>query len=186
MKIIVGLGNPGIAYRRSRHNLGFMVVQALAEQRRLRFHRAPHRSSQAHGRIGKEEIVLLRPMTFMNLSGVAVAGALKDHEASPDDLLVVCDDTALDLGRLRLRRSGRAGGHNGLKSIIEHLHTEAFPRLRLGVGQPPEGVDMMSYVLSPFRRSEWRAVREVIARAVQAIETHVYHGLDEAMNRFNA
>jgi PTH1 family peptidyl-tRNA hydrolase len=185
MKMIVGLGNPGIAYRRTRHNLGFMVVQKLAEQRGMRFRRAPHRSSQAQGRIGKEQVVLVRPMTFMNVSGLAVGGALRDHRASLEELLVVCDDVNLDLGRMRLRRSGTAGGHNGLKSLIEHLQSEAFPRLRLGVGPRPEGVDMMSYVLSPFRRGEWPRVHEVIARAVQAIETWVYHGIDEAMNRFN-
>jgi len=185
MKLIVGLGNPGIAYRRTRHNLGFMVVQALAEQRRMRFRRAPHRSSQAQGKIGKEKVVLVRPMTFMNVSGLAVGGALKDHRAFLEDLLVVCDDVNLDLGRTRLRRSGTAGGHNGLKSVIEHLHSEGFARLRLGVGQPPEGVDMMDYVLSLFRRGEWPMVHEMIARAVQAVETWAYHGLDEAMNRFN-
>jgi PTH1 family peptidyl-tRNA hydrolase len=121
----------------------------------------------------------------MNVSGLAVGGALRDHRASLEELLVVCDDVNLDLGRMRLRRSGTAGGHNGLKSLIEHLQSEAFPRLRLGVGPRPEGVDMMSYVLSPFRRGEWPTVHEVIARAVQAIETWVYHGIDEAMNRFN-
>jgi PTH1 family peptidyl-tRNA hydrolase len=185
MKIVVGLGNPGFTYRRTRHNLGFMVAQALAEGRGLRFRRAPHRSSQAQGKIGREKVLLVRPMTFMNVSGLAVSGALKDHRASLEDLLVVCDDVNLGLGRLRLRRSGTAGGHNGLKSIIEHLHSEGFARLRLGVGEPPEGLDMMSYVLTPFRRSEWPTVHEAIARAVQAIETWVYHGVDEAMNRFN-
>ena len=186
MKIIVGLGNPGFSYRSTRHNLGFMVVQALAEQRGMRFRRDRRRSTQAHGSIGKEEVVLVRPMTFMNLSGLAVAGAVKQHGASPEDLLVVCDDVNLDLGRMRLRRSGTAGGHNGLKSIIGHLHSEQFARLRLGVGQPPPGMEMMTYVLGSFRRGDWPAVHEVIARAVQAAETWVYHGTDEAMNRFNA
>jgi PTH1 family peptidyl-tRNA hydrolase len=185
MKIIVGLGNPGLAYRRTRHNLGFMVVQALAEQRGMRFRRAQHRSSQARGQMGKEDILLVRPMTFMNVSGAAVAGALKQCDSPPEDLLVVCDDVSLDLGRIRLRRSGSAGGHNGLKSIIDHLHTDQFARLRLGVGQPPEGMDMMDYVLGVFRRNEWPTVHEVVARAVQAIETWVYHGIGEAMNRFN-
>ncbi len=193
MKVIVGLGNPGFSYRRSRHNFGFMVVQALAEQRGMRFRRAQHQSTQANGRIGKEQVVLVRPMTFMNDSGVAVAGAVKyyisderESGSSLDDLLVVCDDVSLDIGRVRLRRSGSAGGHNGLKSIIHHLHTDQFARLRLGVGQPPDGVDMMSYVLGVFRRNEWQTVHEVIGRAVQAIETWVYFGIDEAMNRFNS
>lgn len=186
MKIIVGLGNPGIAYRRTRHNFGFLVVQALAEQRKLRFHRARHRSSQAEGEIGKEPVVLVRPMAFMNLSGVSVAGVARARNCQPEDILVICDDVNLDLGRLRLRRAGSAGGHNGLKSIIEHLRSEQFPRLRLGVGQPPPGLDMMSYVLDSFRRDEWPLVHETVARAVQAVETWTYYGLDEAMNRFNS
>ncbi len=185
MKIIVGLGNPGFSYRRSRHNFGFMVVQALAGQRGVRFRRGQHRSQQARGEIGKEEVLLVRPTTFMNASGAAVAGVLKQHGCRLEDLLVVCDDVALELGRIRLRRSGSAGGHNGLKSIIDHLHSDKFARLRLGVGQAPEGMEMMSYVLGVFHRAEWPTVHEVIARAVQAIETWVYHGADEAMNRFN-
>jgi PTH1 family peptidyl-tRNA hydrolase len=185
MRVIIGLGNPGFSYRRSRHNFGFMVVQALAEQLGMRFRRAQHRSSQTRGQIGKEDILLVRPMTFMNASGGAVAGALKQSDSPLENMLVVCDDVSLDLGRIRLRRSGSAGGHNGLKSIIDHLHTDQFARLRLGVGQPPEGMDMMSYVLGVFRRNEWPIVHEVVARAIQAIETWVYHGIDEAMNRFN-
>ncbi len=185
MKIIVGLGNPGFAYRRTRHNFGFMVLSALAEARRLRFRRAGFRSTQAEGQIGKEKVLLVRPMGFMNLSGHTVAGVLKHHRLPLEDLLVICDDVSLDLGRLRLRRAGSAGGHNGLKSIIEHLHSQEFARLRLGVGQPPEGMEMMDYVLGVFRRGEWPLVHEVIERAVQAVETWVYHGADEAMNRFN-
>ncbi len=185
MKIVVGLGNPGFSYRRTRHNLGFMVLSALARRRGLRFRRGRHRSSQAEGTIGKEKVLLVRPLTFMNLSGETVAAVVERRRCALDDLLVVCDDVSLDLGRLRLRRAGSAGGHKGLQSIIHRLHSEAFPRLRLGIGAPPEGVDMMSYVLSVFRRGEWPAVHEVVDRAVQAVETWVYHGVDEAMNRFN-
>jgi PTH1 family peptidyl-tRNA hydrolase len=121
----------------------------------------------------------------MNRSGVCVGGLLRYYQCAPADLLVICDDVNLDLGKLRLRRGGSAGGHKGLTSIIHHLHTQDFPRLRLGIGQPPEGMEMMSYVLSAFRRSESPLVEEVIARAVQAVETWVYHGIEEAMNRFN-
>ena len=185
MKIIIGLGNPGFAYRRTRHNFGFMVVQALAEARGGRFRRAGYRSTQTEGQMGKEKVLLVRPMTFMNLCGHTVAGVMNYYHLPLEDLLVVCDDVSLDLGRLRLRRSGSAGGHNGLKSIIEHLHTQDFARLRLGVGQPPDGMDMMSYVLGAFRRNEWPLVHEVTAKAVQAAETWVYHGVGEAMNRFN-
>jgi len=185
MKIIVGLGNPGLRYRRARHNLGFVVVGALARQRRLGFRRRRHRCTQAEGQIGKERVLLVRPQTYMNLSGRCVGPLFRQSGCSLDDLMVVCDDVNLDLGRMRLRRSGTAGGHKGLESIIEHLGTPAFPRLRLGVGQPPEWMDMMSYVLGTFPRRERPLADQVIARAVQALETWVYCGVEEAMNRFN-
>ena len=186
MKIIVGLGNPGLTYRRTRHNIGFMVANALAQSRGLRFRRGRFRCSQAAGEMGKEKALLVRPQTFMNASGACVAGLARHFECPLSDLLVICDDVNLDLGRIRLRRSGSAGGHKGLTSIIRELHSEDFPRLRVGVGRPPEGLDMMSYVLGPFRRGDWLLVEESVARAAQAVETWVYHGLDEAMNRFNS
>jgi len=185
MKLIVGLGNPGITYRRTRHNIGYLVVNALAELRGLRFHRSRLRCTLGEGNIGREEVVLARPLTYMNLSGVCVAGLVSHYGCALSDLLVICDDVNLDLGRLRLRRGGSAGGHNGLTSIIRHLHSQEFPRLRIGIGRPPETVDMMSYVLSGFRRAEWPAVHDAVDGAVQAVETWAYYGINEAMNRFN-
>ncbi len=185
MKIIVGLGNPGLKYRKTRHNLGFMAVGALADLRQMRFRRGRFRSTQARGRIGKEHVVLVRPMTFMNLSGESVAGVLKQFSRPLEDLLIVSDDVNLDLGRMRLRRSGSAGGHRGLESIIQQLGSRDFARLRLGIGAPPEALEKMEYVLRRFRRDEWPVVREVLAGATQAMETWAYHGIDEAMNRFN-
>jgi len=185
MKIIVGLGNPGFTYRRTRHNLGFMVANLVAEQRGIRFHRGRWKCAVGEGSIGREKVVLVRPLTFMNASGECVAAVVKHYQSDLRDLLVVCDDVALDLGRLRVRRAGSAGGHNGLRSIIHLLHSQEFARLRLGVGEPPEGMDMMSYVLSPFRRREWPTVHEVLDRAAQAVETWIYYGAEEAMNRFN-
>ena len=186
MKIIVGLGNPGLRYRSTRHNLGFMVVGALACQRQLRFRRGRFQSTQAQGRIGKESILLVRPQTYMNLSGRSVSPLVRHLGCSLEDLLVVCDDVSLDLGLLRLRRQGSAGGHKGLDSIIHSLHSQAFPRHRLGIGQPPPRQDMMGYVLSPFSRREWPLVHQSVDRAVQALETWVYHGIEETMNRFNS
>ncbi len=185
MKIIVGLGNPGLRYRRTRHNFGSIVLGALARSRRLGFRRGKHRCTRAMGRIGKEEVLLIRPQTYMNLSGRCVAPLLRESGLSVADLMVVCDDVNLDLGRMRLRRGGSAGGHKGLASIAQHLKTQAFPRLRLGVGEPPEWMDMMSYVLGAFPRGEREVVNQTIARAVQALETWVYYGIEEAMNRFN-
>jgi len=185
MKIIVGLGNPGLRYRRARHNCGFMVVGALARHRHLGFRRGRHQCTRAEGEIGKERILLVRPQTYMNLSGRSVAPILRRSGCSPEDLMVVCDDVNLDLGRLRLRRGGSAGGHKGLESIINQLGGRDFPRLRLGVGQPPEWMGMMDYVLSPFPRGERPIVDRMVELAVQALETWVYHGIEEAMNRFN-
>jgi len=185
MKIIVGLGNPGIKYRRTRHNIGFMVVGELAKRRAMKFRRGRFQSTQARGKIGKEEVFLVRPMTFMNRSGITAAGIAKQHGCALDDLLVVCDDVNLELGRLRLRRSGSDGGHKGLKSVIQHLDGQKFPRLRLGIDRPPGDMDIMTYVLGVFRRGEWPAVRDMVERGAQAVETWIYHGIDEAMNRYN-
>jgi PTH1 family peptidyl-tRNA hydrolase len=185
MKIIVGLGNPGLGYRRTRHNLGFVVVGALARARGMSFRRGRFRCTQAQGEIGKEQVLLVRPQTFMNLSGACVGPLVRRAACHLDDLLVICDDVNLELGKLRLRRRGSAGGHQGLASIIQHLGSEEFPRLRLGAGEPPEGMDMTSYVLGTFRRAERLAVEELVTQAVQVAETWVYHGVEEAMNRFN-
>jgi PTH1 family peptidyl-tRNA hydrolase len=186
MKIIVGLGNPGLRYRRTRHNLGFMAVTQLLHQRGLRLRRGRFRGSQAEAQIGKEPVLFLLPHTYMNLSGHAVSAALHHANCPLHDLLVVCDDINLDLGRLRLRRQGSPGGHKGLESITQLLHSQAFPRLRLGIGPLPPDLDLITYVLSPFPRRDWPLVRDMLDRAAQALETWIYHGLEEAMNRFNS
>jgi peptidyl-tRNA hydrolase, PTH1 family len=186
MKIVVGLGNPGLKYRRTRHNLGFMVVDALAEQREARWRRGRLKCLQAEAQLGKEQVLLVKPLTYMNLSGEAVGGVVRYYQCPLEDLLVVFDEVQLELGRLRLRPNGSAGGHNGMESVITHLGSEEFPRLRLGVGAPPEWMYMMSYVLGVFPRADLKTVQEMIGRAVLAVETWVYHGVSEAMNRFNA
>ena len=185
MKIIVGLGNPGLRYRRSRHNLGFMVVGEIAQRRGIRFRRGRHHCTWAEGRLGKHRLLLVRPQTFMNRSGLSVSQVMRQFDRPLDDLLVVCDDVNLELGRLRIRRAGSAGGHKGLTSVIEALHSRDFARLRLGVGSPHEGADMMRYVLAPFRRQERNTVSAMVEEAAQAAETWAYHGADEAMNKFN-
>jgi PTH1 family peptidyl-tRNA hydrolase len=185
MKIVVGLGNPGFTYRRTRHNLGFRVAAALARQRGIRFRRGRFRCTLGEGRIGRERVLLVRPQTFMNLSGTCVAPVLRNFDCGLADMLVVCDDVSLELGKMRLRRGGSAGGHKGLSSIIQHVKSQAFPRLRLGIGRPGEEMDMTSFVLRPFRRSEGPLVNEMVDRAVQAIETWIYYGVEEAMNRHN-
>jgi len=186
MKLIAGLGNPGAEYARTRHNVGFRVVELLAERWRIPINRYLLRTLYGRGRLGPEEVILAKPLTYMNRSGDAVAALLWHFGLGPADLLVVYDDVALPLGRLRLRGRGSAGGHRGMASIIERLGSEDFPRLRLGVGTPPPGVALPDYVLSPFPPAEEAEVEGLLARAGQAVEFFVTLGLEAAMNRINA
>jgi len=181
---VVGLGNPGARYAATRHNLGFRVLDAFAEG----LH--PVWSSEGSYRCAVvasegQEVALVKPATFMNASGVAVREALSRFGAAPEDLLVIVDDVQLPLGRIRIRRKGSDGGHNGLLSIIECLGTSAFPRLRLGVGAPPEGEEMIGYVLGVFAPHEQGAVSEMVGRAADALRVVLREGIEKAMNEFN-
>ena len=185
MKLIVGLGNPGLKYRRTRHNLGFRVIDALVKPREIRLTRGRFRCLQGEGQIGKERVLFVKPLTFMNDSGACVAPLAHYCKVELPDLLVVYDDVDLEVGKIRLRREGSAGGHNGMTSIIKQLGRQDFPRLRLGISHPPAWMDMMSYVLGTFPRGDLKIVDEIMEQATLAVETWVYHGIDEAMNRFN-
>ena len=183
-RLVVGLGNPGREYARSRHNVGFMAVDDLARRFSLRF---GHRWSQAHvalGRIDAVEVALAKPQTYMNLSGESVRGLLRRLRLGPGDLLVVYDDLDLPFGRLRLRERGSSGGHRGVQSIADRLGTDAFARLRIGIGRP-EPWEAVDYVLAEFSAEERQQLRDVLDRAATAIETCVVEGLAVAMNRFN-
>jgi peptidyl-tRNA hydrolase, PTH1 family len=182
MKAIVGLGNPGREYAGTRHNIGFDVVDEVA--RRWTVQLRPWKSVAAVAVASARGAVLVEPQTFMNRSGEAVSTIAAFHKLEPSDVLVVVDEVQLPLGRLRLRRSGSAGGHNGLKSIIQHLGVE-FPRLRVGVGRGDPQWDLADHVLSRFGRDEREVVADVVTRAADAIELFVAEGLDAAMNRFN-
>ncbi|MBI5189705.1 MAG: aminoacyl-tRNA hydrolase [Nitrospirae bacterium] len=185
MKIIVGLGNPGEKYAATRHNLGFMVLDRLASKCRAGFDNRAHRAFVCRCRVAGVDAVLVKPQTFMNLSGEAVAPVIRDAKAGPEDLVVVFDDLDLELGRVRVRKSGGDGGHNGIKSIIEHLDTGNFVRVRLGIGRPEGRQDASEHVLSPFLEEELPVVAEVLDRAVEAVMSVVREGPDRAMNRFN-
>ena len=180
----MGLGNPGDKYIETRHNLGFRVLDRLANQWQCRFSssRAPYESARC--RIDQKQILLVKPMTYMNLSGVAVAHVLKRHPADLDQLLVICDDFALPLGKLRFRKQGSDGGHNGLASVIEKLDTKAFPRLRLGIDKDPRK-DPADYVLARFKKSEQSAVLDMIDRASEAIADFIHNGIHHVMNHWN-
>jgi PTH1 family peptidyl-tRNA hydrolase len=182
MKAIVGLGNPGAAYRGTRHNVGFEVVDRLALRwsDRLR----PWKAVADLAVVGDRRVVLAEPQTFMNESGAAVERILAFHKIEPADLLVVVDEVQLPLGRLRLRPSGSAGGHNGLKSVIQRIGT-GFPRLRIGIGRGDPRWDLSDYVLARFKPEERSVADEVVDRAVDAVEAFVSDGIGAAMNRFN-
>ncbi len=187
MKAIVGLGNPGKEYRGTRHNLGFEVIDALTKRRGLvEFDLAPFNAQVAKWRpLGGGTVWFAKPMTFMNASGDAVGGLLRYYKIEPSELLVVVDETNLPLGRVRLRRSGSAGGHNGLKSIIQHIGPQ-FPRLRIGVGRGNPKWDLADHVLSRFGPEEQQAAEEAVGRAADAVEVFIVDGIEAAMNRFNA
>ena len=186
MKLMVGLGNPGRLYAGSRHNIGFTVLKALGKYSRIELKKERYIPSlSAHAKIKGEPVVLATPLTFMNLSGVAVAGLLKKYKVSLEDLLVVCDDLDLELGRMKLRPSGSSGGHRGLKSIIDSLESDRFARLRLGIGRPYRETDAAEYVLSAFAAGEKRAASAMVEKALDCCVAWVNAGMDETMNNFN-
>ena len=182
MKAIVGLGNPGREYAGTRHNIGFEVIDEVARRWNVRLR--PWKSAADLAMVTGRSAVLVEPQTFMNLSGDAVGRVAAFHKLEPADVLVVVDEVQLPLGRIRLRRSGSSGGHNGLKSIIQHIGTE-FPRLRIGVGRGDPKWDLADHVLSRFGREEREAVAEAVNRAADAVEMFVDEGIEVAMNRFN-
>jgi len=182
---VCGLGNPGPKYESTRHNLGFWVVDLLCERRRGRWWLPSDRYKECRVSIGGTPVTLVEPLTYMNLSGRAVDEFALGEGFDPARMLVVCDDTALPLGSLRLRKKGSDGGHNGLASIIESLGTTEFPRLRLGIGPVPENTDQADFVLSSLAGTEVETARELAARAANCVEAWVGDGIDAAMSRFN-
>jgi peptidyl-tRNA hydrolase, PTH1 family len=191
VKLIVGLGNPGTAYARNRHNIGFRCVNHFARLHSISFDRKHCQARTGIGGVKGEELLLARPVTFMNLSGTSVACLVNRHDVSLSDLLVIYDDLDLPLGRIRLRQSGGSGGHRGLKSIISSLGSRDFSRIRVGIGRPrgeEQRVDsdaVVDHVLSSFSAEEERAIKPVIASVSEAIDCFLSQGIEAAMNRFN-
>jgi PTH1 family peptidyl-tRNA hydrolase len=185
MYCIVGLGNPGEEYADTRHNVGFRVVDQLAKSRDTHIRRPEYRALTATVRLGRTEVLVMKPQTYMNRSGVSVAAALTDNELAPRDLLVVYDDVDLPLGRVRVRADGGSGGHNGIQSIIDELGDPSFARLRLGVGRPQSEGDMIDYVLASFSEEEAEGVRLLVERGVDAATVFVADGVTVAMQKFN-
>lgn len=186
MKIVVGLGNPGQKYNQTRHNVGFEVLACLAQRYLVDRPKAKFNAEVAETSINNEKTILISPLTFMNLSGKSVRAAVDFYKLPISEVLVVCDDINLDVGRLRLRPAGSAGGQNGLKDIIRCLGSDQFPRLRVGVGRVPAGWDAADYVLGKFSPEDRSAIDVAVPRAADAVACWIGEGLPQAMNRFNA
>lgn len=185
MKIIVGLGNPTMQYNGTRHNIGFSVIDELAERHGIRLDGKKHKAVFGKGMIGSEKVILAMPQTYMNLSGESVRELFDYYKVDVEDIIVVYDDINLDVGRLRVRKKGSAGGHNGMKNIIKHLGSESFPRVRVGVGEKPKQMDLADYVLSRFKEDELPLIREGCSAACDAIEMIIEKDVDTAMNACN-
>jgi PTH1 family peptidyl-tRNA hydrolase len=185
MKLIVGLGNPGYEYHRTPHNLGFMAIDRLADACGVELARREAHALTAPTELEGVRVVLAKPQTYMNLSGLAVGRLLQNYELVSRDLLVLADEIELPLGMLRIRPRGSAGGHNGLKSIISALEADDFTRLRMGVRPDRQVEDYVSYLLGPFRPAEWELAAEMLDQACEAVRVILSEGLQKAMNRFN-
>ena len=184
--LIVGLGNPGEKYENTRHNVGFQVADELAQRQNAPIQKLRFKALTNLLTIAGEKVLVMKPVTYMNLSGEAVRPAADFYKIPPDHVVVISDDTALPVGRLRIRKGGSAGGHNGLKSIIQHLGTEEFPRVRVGVGEKPHpDYDLADWVLGKFVGEDKKTMDQAVKRAADAVECLIQNGPDKAMNRFN-
>ena len=184
--LLVGLGNPGDQYENTRHNVGFMVIDELADRANVPVQKLKYRALTNTATLGGQKVLLMKPITYMNLSGEAVRQAVDIYKVPADHVLVISDDTALAVGRLRIRKGGSAGGHNGLKNIIQQLGTDQFPRVRLGVGEKPHpDYDLADWVLGRFQGEDKKAIDAAVKKAADAIECILSQGLDKGMNRFN-
>jgi PTH1 family peptidyl-tRNA hydrolase len=186
MFIIAGLGNPTLQYEGTRHNVGFEVIDALANKYNISVNVRKNRAYIGKGMVNGRNIILAKPQTYMNLSGESIRGLADYYKIEPEDeLLVIYDDVSLDVGQLRVRKKGSAGGHNGIKNIISNLGTEIFPRIKVGVGEKPRNYELADYVLGHFSKAERELMEEGYKRAICAVETILEKGIEPAMNTFN-
>ena len=185
--LIVGLGNPGKQYENTRHNAGFICIDILADKYGIKINKLKFKSLMGEGRIEGRRCLLLKPQTFMNLSGEAVREAADFYKIPPENIIVICDDISLEPGKMRIRRKGSAGGQNGLKNIIFHLKSDNFPRIKIGVGAKPDpDYDLADWVLSRFSQSEAKLIKQVADNTASAIEYMVKDDIDKAMSNYNS
>ena len=185
MYLIAGLGNPTREYEKTRHNVGFDTIDVLADKINTDVAERKFKGLYGKGMLGGEKVILLKPQTFMNLSGESVRAAADFYKIPPDHIIVIYDDISLDVGHLRIRTKGSAGGHNGIKNIIAHLGTQEFPRIKIGVGGKPPRMDLADYVLSRFPAEERKIMETAFRDAAEAAGVLIAEGPDAAMNRFN-
>ncbi|RMG75841.1 MAG: aminoacyl-tRNA hydrolase [Chloroflexi bacterium] len=183
--LVVGLGNPGVRYEKTRHNIGFWVVDELARRWNASNFKTERKALVADATIKNQRVLLIKPQTYMNLSGEAVRAIIDFYKLDIENLIVIHDDLDVDFGVLRIRKGGSAGGQNGVKNIIQHLHTQNFKRIRCGIGRPPGRMDPADYVLEPFKGDQEITARLMVDRAADAVETWLSDGIDIAMNRYN-
>lgn len=186
MYIIVGLGNPTKEYDKTRHNVGFSVIDVLADRIGIDVTEKKHRAICGKGILEGQKVILAKPQTFMNLSGESVRAMADFYKAALDEVIIIYDDISLEPGQLRIRSKGSAGGHNGIKNIIAHLGTQEFPRIKIGVGEKPRNMDLADYVLSRFSKGEQELMDDAFREAADAVAMMVAEGIDPAMNHFNA
>ena len=186
MYLIAGLGNPEAKYNKTRHNVGFEVIDRISSKTGIPVNQKKFRGLYGKGMIGGEKVILLKPQTYMNLSGESISGFLKFFDIDPaKELIVICDDIALDVGRIRVRQKGSAGGHNGIKNIILNLGTDVFPRIKVGVGEKPKKYDLADYVLGHFSKAEKEQMDEGYKKAASAVAMILNGEMDVAMNEYN-
>ncbi|TCT13059.1 PTH1 family peptidyl-tRNA hydrolase [Natranaerovirga pectinivora] len=185
MYLIVGLGNPGLQYAATRHNIGFEVIERFAYENNIKLNQNKHKAIIGSGHVKGQKVILAQPQTYMNRSGESIRAIMEFHKIKIENLLIVYDDTSLDLGRIRIRKKGSAGGHNGIKNTILHLGTQEFPRIKVGVGEKPPGWDLADYVLGRFGKEEMDIVIETIKKSSDAIECFIEEGIESVMNKYN-
>lgn len=185
MYIIAGLGNPTKEYDKTRHNVGFLAIDALADKYHIDVSEKKHKALCGRGAIEGQKVVLMKPQTFMNLSGESIRAAVDFYKVDPEDIIIIYDDISLEPGQLRIRLKGSAGGHNGIKNIIAHLGTQEFPRIKVGIGAKPPRMDLADYVLSRFSRGEQKLMEDAFQEAAEAAVMMMTDGAERAMNHFN-